>query len=96
MRVMALRRSELRVGRLRSRLGGGSGSVELGTGASAELVSGVGRGVVSPWPRASRERMPASGRAFRISEARTAKERPEEPAPWWVMKRGLLAAGGVR
>lgn len=44
--------------------------------------------VVSPWPRASGERIPAPGRRLRISEARIAKERPQEPAPWWVMKSG--------
>lgn len=51
---------------------------------------------VSPWPRASGERIPAPGRRLRISEARTAKERPHEPAPWWVMKRGEPGVGEVR
>jgi hypothetical protein len=51
---------------------------------------------VSPWPRASRERMPADGRSFRIEVASKAKDRPAEPAPWCVMKRGPLGRGGVR
>lgn len=51
---------------------------------------------VSPCPRASGDRIPAVGMIFRISEARGAKERPEEPAPWWVMKSGPPAVGGVR
>lgn len=52
--------------------------------------------VVSPWPRASKERVPAAGSTFRISEAMRAKERPEEPAPWWVTNKGPEELGGVR
>lgn len=72
VRRIALQRSWDRVPRERS-----VGSLGLG-----EVM------VVRPWPRASRERMPAEGRRLRISEPRTAKERAEEPAPWWVTKRG--------
>lgn len=52
--------------------------------------------LVSPWPRESSERTPAAGRSLRIEVARRAKERPEEPAPWWVTKRGPVESGGVR
>ena len=52
--------------------------------------------VVLPWPRASRERTPAFGRSLWISEVNAAKERPEEPAPWWVTKRGPSGTGGER
>jgi len=51
---------------------------------------------VSPCPRASMDRIPAEEIIFRISEARQAKDRPEEPAPWWVMKRAPPEVGGVR
>lgn len=51
---------------------------------------------VSPCPRASSDRIPAEEIIFRISEARQAKDRPEDPAPWWVMKRGPPEVGGVR
>lgn len=50
---------------------------------------------VSPCSRASKESTPAVGRAFRISEANCANERPEEPAPWWATKSGPLARGGI-
>lgn len=52
--------------------------------------------VVRPCPRASRERIPAAGMAFRISVAKHAKERPEEPAPWWVTNRGPEEVGGEK
>lgn len=52
--------------------------------------------VVEPWARASRERMPAVGRTEVSSEKKVAKDRPEEPAPWWVTIRGPLELGGVR
>lgn len=50
---------------------------------------------VSPCPRASSDRIPAEEIIFRISEARQAKDKPEEPAPWWVMKRGPPEVGEV-
>lgn len=89
---MTVKRSVARVERLRSS-GGGACSVVSPPSPGAE--EGVVM-VVEPWPRASRERMPALGRRLRISELRTAKERPEEPAPWWVTKRGPLPTGEVR
>jgi len=83
---ITLKRSDASVARLRS---------------TAGLVL-LSLRVVEPWPRASRERMPAFGSRLRISALRTANERPEDPAPWWVTKRGdlllvpLVAAGEVR
>jgi hypothetical protein len=44
-------------------------------------TSGSGVMMVDPWPRASRDNIPADGRRFRISDVKTAKDRPEEPAP---------------
>ena len=84
VRWMVETRSEARVGRERS------------IGASEEEGEEVVVVVVLPWPRASRERIPAVGRSLRSSEAKTAKERPEEPAPWWVTKSGPEEVGGVR
>lgn len=82
VRVRMVRRSRARVGRVRS-------SEALAFGSASSVVSGEGLVVVvSPCPRASMERMPAEGRRFLISAERTAKERPEDPAPWWVTKRG--------
>ncbi len=52
--------------------------------------------VVRPWARASSERMPAVGRMVLNDRKKVAKERPEEPAPWWVTIRGPLEEGGVR
>ena len=83
VRWMVETRSEARVGRERS------------IGVSEEEVEEVVV-VVLPWPRASSERTPAVGRSLRSSEAKTAKERPEEPAPWWVTKSGPEDVGGVR
>lgn len=40
--------------------------------------------------------MPAFGRALRISAVRTAKERPDEPAPWCVTNKGAVPTGEVR
>ena len=51
---------------------------------------------VEPWPRASRDRMPAAGSSLRISAVSVAKERPEEPAPWCVTKRGADPVGEIR
>jgi hypothetical protein len=59
-------------------------------------TAGSGVRVVEPWPRASTERMPAEGSFLRISAVRAAKERPEEPAPWWATKRGAGPVGDVR
>lgn len=59
-------------------------------------TSGAGEIVVDPCPRASRESIPADGRRFLISDVRTAKDRPEEPAPWWVTNNGPLPTGDVR
>ena len=94
VRLMTVKRSVARVERERSSGGSGSGSSKVspsGEGGVEVVVI-----VVEPWPRASRERMPALGRRLRISELRTAKERPEEPAPWCVTKRGPLPTGDVR
>ena len=63
---------------------------ERSSGLSEEKV------VVVPWPRASKERTPAVGSSLRSSEVKAAKERPEEPAPWWVTKSGPEDEGGVR
>ena len=52
--------------------------------------------VVLPCPRASRESTPALGRIFWSSDVKAAKERPDEPAPWWVTKRGPSGIGGAR
>ncbi len=52
--------------------------------------------VVEPWPRASSDSTPAEGRRLRISAPRTAKERPDEPAPWCITKSGPLPTGDVR
>ena len=82
-------KSSLKVSKLRS-------STPPASPPSGSRVPGLRRWyTVSPWPRASRDRIPASGTAFLISEAQTAKERPEEPAPWWVTKSGPFGAGGV-
>jgi hypothetical protein len=53
--------------------------------------------IEEPWPRAERERIPASGRRERMWRAKRAKDRAEEPAPWWQTKRGFLAGfeGGM-
>jgi len=53
--------------------------------------------IEEPWPRAEREMMPALGRRVRIWRAKRAKDRADEPAPWWQTKRGSLAGfeGGV-
>ena len=32
---------------------------------------------------------------MRISDESTAKERPEDPAPWWKMKSGDLEVGAA-
>jgi hypothetical protein len=40
------------------------------------------------------ERMPAVGRRVRRERARAAKERPEEPAPWCVIKSGAVGEVG--
>lgn len=55
-----------------------------------------GEAVVLPWPRASRDMMPAFGTRALISLARHAKDRPEEPAPWWVTNRGPDERGGLK
>jgi hypothetical protein len=60
------------------------------------MMAGSGVRVVEPWPRASRDRMPAVGSFLRISAVRAAKERPEEPPPWCVTKRGAVPMGEVR
>ena len=52
--------------------------------------------VVEPCARASRDSIPAVGRIEASSEKKVAKERPDEPAPWWVTIRGPLIVGGVR
>ena len=53
--------------------------------------------VVSPCPRASRDSTPAPGSALRSSKPTTANDRPDEPAPWCITKRGAaLLVGGVR
>ena len=89
-------------------MGGGVGRLSLGSvwvrmwTRSALRVSSDRSGVpweevvVLPWPRASRERTPAFGRIFWIAVVKTANERPEEPAPWWVTKRGPSSSGGAR
>ena len=58
--------------------------------------SGVLGDVVWPWERASRERIPAVGRMWVRDWKSAAKERPEDPAPWWVTIKGPLEDGGVR
>ena len=73
------RRSAASVARVRS---------SAAAGASADPASSPRVVVVSPCPRASRDRMPADGRRFRISALSTANERPDEPAPWCVTKSG--------
>lgn len=65
-----------------------------GLGGSVVDVEGGGEIVVEPWPRASRERIPAEGSRFFSSDVRAAKERPEEPAPWCVMNRGAVGPMG--
>ncbi|KAK4158458.1 hypothetical protein C8A00DRAFT_39182 [Chaetomidium leptoderma] len=81
VRVSTARRSDARVGRVRS---------STTTAAAPSLVGGeaVVVVVVRPWPRASRDRIPAVGKRFLISAPRTANERPDEPAPWWVTNNG--------
>ena len=76
-------RSADRVSSDKSKKGFDDGSVE------AEVV-------VRPWPRASGDSMPALGASFLISELRTAKERPDDPAPWCVMNKGPFPFGEVR
>lgn len=56
----------------------------------------VGEEVVRPWARASSDRMPAVGSRGLRALKKVAKERAEEPAPWWVMMRGPFEVGGVR
>lgn len=90
---MTVKRSVARVERLRSSGVGGACPVVSSPSPGSEEATVT---VVEPWPRASRERMPALGRRLRISELRTAKERPEEPAPWCVTKSGPLPTGEVR
>ena len=73
-------RSWARVGRVRSR--------------SSFCVHFVAM-VVSPCPRASKARIPASGRSFWISLLNAANERPDEPAPWCVTINGPEPDWGV-
>lgn len=65
-----------------------------GSSEGAEVPMVVIR--VEPWPRASRDRIPAAGSSLRISALRVAKDRPEEPAPWCVTKRGAEPVGEIR
>ena len=82
VRFIMCKASEERVEMLKSRI--------------SSLVEGCV--IVEPWARASRLRIPASGSLCLMFWAKTAKERPEAPAPWWQMKRGpfLGSEGGVR
>ena len=57
-----------------------------------ERSTGCGQ-VVRPWPRQSRDRMPAVGRMVIRDWKKVAKERPEEPAPWCVTIKGPLVVG---
>lgn len=82
--VKTASRSAARVGRVRS----------SGPGSSPPPSLESGEVVVRPWPRASRDRIPAEGMRFLISEPKTAKERPDDPAPWWVTKSGPGALPG--
>lgn len=83
VKSMTSSKSWLRVGKLRS-IGSESDETDR-----AFLV------VVSPCSRASKESTPAVGSAFRTSEAKCANDRPEDPAPWWVTKRGPFAMDGL-
>jgi hypothetical protein len=51
---------------------------------------------VRPWSRASRESIPAFGSRGVRAAKKAAKESPDEPAPWWVTRRGPLEEGGVK
>jgi hypothetical protein len=109
VRVITESRSDASVARVRSSpslsfsLSGASSSTPFATAVEEEEEEEKEEGrvvvvvvvvVVSPCPRASSDRMPADGRRFLISDESTAKERPEEPAPWWVTKSGPGALPG--